>query len=80
MKTQEMTLDMLPVGETGCVESMELGGTMRRRLQDLGMIPGTKVRPTKKSPKGGPTAYMIRDTVYALRKEDASRIHVTVVE
>ncbi len=78
MREGMITMDKLEVGQTGSVQSMELNGVMRRRLQDLGVIPGTKVCPTKKSAHNGPTAYMIRETVYALRQEDASKIYVTV--
>ncbi len=74
------TLDKVPVGHTAKVTNIEISGTMRRRLQDLGMIFGTKILPTKKSPSNGPTAYLIRDTVYALRQEDASRIDVDILD
>ncbi len=77
---KEITLDTLPEGETGVIEEMDLGGVMRRRLQDLGMIKGTKVVPTKKSAGNGPTAYRVRETVYALRQVDACHIRVTVAE
>lgn len=73
-----VTLDTLPVGQQAYVQSIDLGGVMRRRLQDLGVIAGTKVEPTKKSSGGGPTAYRIRESVYALRQDDASHINVTV--
>ncbi len=72
------TLDELSMGQVGRVESVNLEGTMRRRLQDLGLIPGTKVQCTQKSPSGSPTAYLVRETVYALRKDDASQIVVMV--
>ncbi len=78
MKDKSTTLDKVAVGETCIVENLDLSGVMRRRLQDLGMIPGTRVTPTKKSPSGGPTAYSIRDSIYALRQEDASHINVIV--
>ncbi len=73
-----MTLDKVTEGTPCIVEEIELDGVMRRRLQDLGMIPGTEVLPTKKSSTFGPTAYRMRDSVYALRQEDASRILVGV--
>ncbi len=78
MKNETITLNNLPVGTTGIVVDMELDGVMRRRLQDLGLIPGTQVLPTKKSPGKGPTAYRVRESVYALRLEDAKRVFVRV--
>ncbi len=78
MEDKSITLDKVPVGETCLVESLDLDGVMRRRLQDLGMICGTTVVPTKKSPRNGPTAYKMRESVYALRKEDACHVRVTM--
>ncbi len=72
------TLNKVPVGEPCIVNKLEMTGLMRRRLQDLGMIPGTRVTPTKKSPGHGPTAYKLRESVYALREEDAQNVDVTL--
>ncbi|MCD8200275.1 MAG: ferrous iron transport protein A [Coriobacteriaceae bacterium] len=72
------TLTQLDVNQTALVSMVNLEGTMRRRLQDLGLIPGTKVTCTQKSPSGSPMAFMVRDTVYALRNEDSDLIEVTV--
>ena len=49
-------------------------GEMRRRLQDMGFIPGTTVACLQRSPLGDPTAYRIREAVIALREEDARHI------
>ncbi len=45
---------------------------MRRRLQDIGLIEGTKVEMYTKSPSGDPIAFLIRGAVIALRTEDSS--------
>ncbi len=75
-KTDTTTLENLKVGQACHVQCIELEGTMRRRLQDLGMIDGTRVECRQKSPGKGPIAYLVRSTVYALRREDARRIIV----
>lgn len=49
-------------------------------MQDLGLIDGTPVWCVGRSPLGDPSAYMIRQTVIALRREDARQIHVREVE
>lgn len=54
-------------------------GLTRRRLLDLGLLPGTEVRALMKSPLGTPTAYDVRGTVLALRSEDASKIVVKLL-
>ena len=52
---------------------------MRRRLQDMGLIEGTLVECVGISPLGDPCAYLIRRTVIALRKEDASQVRIRLV-
>ena len=47
---------------------------MRRRLRDIGLIEGTKVKCVLKSPAGDPTAYQIRGALIALRSEDAEKV------
>ena len=51
-------------------------GPERRRMLDLGIIPGTVVEAELRSPGGDPTAYRIRGTLIALRREQADLIHV----
>ena len=52
-------------------------GLERRRLMDLGIIPGTVIEVEMKSPSGDPTAYRIRGATIALRREQASQIHIS---
>lgn len=52
-------------------------GTERRRLLDLGILPGTLVEAEMTSPSGDPTAYRIRGAVIALRREQAKHIYIT---
>jgi DtxR family Mn-dependent transcriptional regulator len=51
-------------------------GAERRRFLDLGIVPGTVVEAELLSPSGGLTAYRLRDTLIALRQEQASLIHI----
>ncbi|QOV20431.1 ferrous iron transport protein A [Blautia liquoris] len=54
--------------------------SMRRRLQDLGLIKGTEVICIRKSPLGDPVAYQIRGAIIALRVEDSSCIRIMYSE
>ena len=54
-------------------------GTERRRLLDLGFVPGTVVEMEMASPTGDPTAYRVRGTVIALRREQARLVRVALV-
>ena len=61
-------------GDSAVVCDLASDGNIRRRLQDIGLIPGTKVECVHISPLGDPIAYLIRGTVIALRYEDSSNI------
>lgn len=71
-------LSALQPGEEGRVLSISrrCRGPERRRLLDLGVLPGTVVRAEMRSPNGDPTAYRIRDALIALRAEQAGVIRV----
>jgi DtxR family Mn-dependent transcriptional regulator len=51
-------------------------GAQRRRLLDLGVVPGTRVTSELRGPSGDPTAYRIRGALIALRREQAHQIFV----
>jgi DtxR family Mn-dependent transcriptional regulator len=51
-------------------------GPERRRLLDLGFVPGTEVRVVMKSPLGDPVAYEVRGTTVALRQDQARHIRI----
>ncbi len=71
-------LNDISPGEKATVISVDVLGTMRRRLQDIGLIPGTVIRCVGKSPLGDPTAFIIRGAVIALRSEDCQKINVNI--
>ena len=49
---------------------------MRRRLLELGLVPGTRVTCAAVSPAGDPAAYLIRGAVIALRRKDAGGVRL----
>ncbi len=75
-----ITLDCLPIGKTAVVSSIQAEGATRRRLMDLGLIPGTRVKALHISPIGDPKAYLIRGAVIAFRKEEGLKIKVNYME
>ena len=74
--SKDFSLSQLGPGKFGRVTRLKAIGLTRRRLLDLGLIPGTKVKSIRKSPLGDPIAYEIRGAVIALRKEESSQIFV----
>lgn len=78
MKHCRHMADLSP-GEKAVVTGICMNTDMRRRLQDMGLIEGTLVECVGISPLGDPCAYLIRRTVIALRREDASQVTVRLV-
>ncbi len=71
-------LHTLSTGQRGKVTGISSAcrGVERRRLLDLGVIPGTEIEVEMISPGGDPTAYRIRGSVIALRSKQAAMILV----
>ncbi|MBC8569903.1 FeoA family protein [Zongyangia hominis] len=76
MNEHLLTLSGITEGQTARVSGLLSTGSMRRRLQDIGLIEGTDITCLQKSPAGDPVAYLIRGAVIALRSEDSSQIVV----
>ncbi len=73
-----VTLDEVPVGMMAWVTSVEVSDPqMRRRLQDLGIINGTRVVCKQTTSKGHMKSFLVRGAVIAIRKEDSCQIYVT---
>ncbi len=53
-------------------------GPERRRLLDLGFVPGSEVVAEMASPLGDPVAYRVRGAVVALRRNQAAQIRVRI--
>ncbi len=73
-----MPLSSVRVGDEAEVVgfSRRCRGLERRRLLDLGLLPGTVVKARMASPAGDPVAYRVRGAVIALRRSQARQIKV----
>jgi DtxR family Mn-dependent transcriptional regulator len=71
-------LTILEPGQEGKVLSLSsrLRGSERRRLMDLGLLPGTTITAELTSASGDPTAYRVRGALIALRKSQSDLIFV----
>ncbi len=76
------TLSNLKPGEKAEVIriSNALRGQQRRRLMDLGVVPGTIISAEMVNPSGDLIAYRIKDAVIALRKNQTDHIFVKNIE
>ncbi len=78
--TPGVPLTHLKLGETARVLALTptIRGSERRRLMDLGLLPGTEITAELQSPSGDPTAYIVRGALIALRAEQAQNIKIAV--
>ena len=59
------------------VEDAHQADPIARRLRDLGFVPGEVVRVVARAPMGGdPMLIQIGSTRFALRRNEARRVHV----
>lgn len=72
--SNKISLANLSPGEKMMITSLKIDGTMRRRLLDLGFVPGFIVEMIQASPLGDPIAFRVSGTTIALRNEEFSQI------
>lgn len=71
-----MTLNLLQTGRSATITKILSRDAERRRMFDLGILPGTRVENVMPSPLGDPIAYRIRSSIIALRTEQAELIEI----
>ncbi len=71
-----MTLDRVGVGSAWLIESVGGERSFRRRLLELGLLPGTRVRVLRIAPMGDPLEIEARDTNLSIRRGQAQGIVV----
>ena len=71
-----MTLDELAPGQSAQVLRVTGSGDFRRRLLELGMLPGTSVERTGQAPLGDPLTFRVRGAVLGLRRVDAATVEI----
>ncbi len=75
-----MNLAMLKPGQQGRIIKLEAGlGAIRRRMMDMGVLPGELIKVEKIAPLGNPIEVTVRGYNLSLRKEEAREIEIEVV-
>ena len=75
-----MRLCDLKIGECATVCDLLSNGDMRRRLLDIGLIPGSQVTCVGRSACGDPAAYAICGAIIAIRDKDSAEILIKSIE
>jgi len=73
-----MNLAMLQPGQSGKITKIGSLGPMKRRLMDMGVLVGEKVKVEKIAPLGDPIEITIKNYKLSLRKSEAEGILVEV--
>ena len=77
MELFEKKLSALLPGQLGqVVKCTDNGRNIAKRLWDLGFCEGEVVKCVIRSPLGDPSAYLVKGSVIALRREDAAVVSV----
>ncbi|WP_099189420.1 FeoA family protein [Tepidibacter mesophilus] len=76
----QTTLKDLDIEKKCIVIGLLNDGISRRRMLDLGIVPGALIEGIRKSPLGEPKLYKIKGALIALRKEETVNILVKIVE
>ncbi|MCI5596703.1 MAG: ferrous iron transport protein A, partial [Lachnospiraceae bacterium] len=73
-KIEVLSLAQMKKGEKGTILEIQVPEERKKRLADLGFIPGAEVTCLGAGPFGDPVAYWIRGTAMALRKKESQSI------
>jgi Fe2+ transport system protein FeoA len=71
-----MTLDQLPLGQSGKVVKLTGSPAVRRRLMEMGITPAAMVEAVRRAPMGDPLDIKIRGYHLSLRREEASAVEI----
>jgi DtxR family Mn-dependent transcriptional regulator len=77
---QHIPLSKLGVGQRGIVVGLESKGPVKRRMMDMGLVPGSEVKVLRVAPLGDPIEFTVKGYSLSLRKSEAKEIQVEVVE
>ena len=75
-----MKLDELKPGQTGRIQSVAGEGALRQHLLDMGMIPGAEATLVQFAPMGDPLEIRMHGYELTLRRKDATKIEVDLIE
>ena len=69
-------LDTLKLGSVGLVLAITGERTLRRRLMEMGLLEGSRIRLVKFGPSGDPIQIQVNDYFLSLRRNEAAKVVV----
>lgn len=62
--------------QRGTVHAVQGGATLRKRLLDMGLVPGAEISVVRVAPLGDPVEYMVKGYRLSLRRSEAAHVLV----
>lgn len=75
-----MTLAKARIGDVVEIETIDGERSFRRRLMELGLVPGTRITFLGVAPLGDPMHLLVRGCQLSIRRNEAELIRVRVLE
>ena len=75
----ECTLNDLRPGIKARIIKVLAKGTVRRKLMDMGMVPGSEIEVVRTAPLGDPIEFRIKGYSLSMRKQEAANIVVETI-
>ncbi len=72
------TLAEIPLGRSAVVRTVAGPRSFRRRLLEMGLVPGVEVRVVTIAPFGDPLQIEVRHGQWSIRKAEAAQIEVAL--
>jgi ferrous iron transport protein A len=67
----------LPLGQHAEIVSIDCERRLSRRLMEMGLLPGTRIRVVRVAPLGDPIELRVRNYSLSLRRAEAAKIAVS---
>jgi Fe2+ transport system protein FeoA len=74
--TESISLASLAPGQKGKIAGIDLPGSQKGRVMEMGLTIGTTIEVVKVAPLGDPVEYKVRGGHISLRKAEAASIRV----
>ncbi len=73
-------LSGLKDGQKGTIQAIRTKGALRKRLMDMGLVPGAVVEMVRVAPMGDPLEVKVRGYFLSLRKDELEKVEVSIRE
>ena len=73
-----MKLNDLKIGDEATITKVKADSNIQKRLLDIGLVKGSKIKKVLTSIGQGMYAYEIKGTLIGIRKEDTKNIEVQI--